>query len=842
LDQKSRYLELEDNLRFESMMARLSARFVNLPASEVDSVIKEGQRLICEGLGLDRSAVFQRTVRDPDELLLTHICQPAKPDIPKKPADAQLLSDREWIELDREIPRSYRRLDAEAHFPWITERVKRCETVSISRLGDLPEEAARDRETLRGFGTKSTVVVPLQMEGEWAGFLTFASLRSERDWSEQLLERFRFVADLFTSVLFRQRAEETLQRSEERYRRLFDAGSDAIFLVDAASGRILDANPAAEEMYGYSREEFLQFSISDISAEPEATRHALATAVKHVSVRWHRRRNGASFPVEISVSDFVDHGCKTYIGAIRDITERKRIEQEIQVSEARYRSLIETQADVIARSDFQGRLTYVNDAYCRMFGMSRQELVGRVFFPTVLPEDLHVSQSALKSIKEPPYRITTETRHPTPNGIRWISWENTAVVDDSGNILELQGTGRDITERKQAQDALRKSEERYREFIKLSAEGICRFEADEPIDTSRPEAEQIESIGQCRLAECSQAFARMYGLDEPEQFVGARLQEILNRANPGDIELVRSFVRSGYRVLDSETSETDRQGNPRHFSRSLDGVVECGRLVRAWLLQHETTRRKLAEEGLRHTERALRESQEDLRRLAGRLIFAQEEERRRLGRELHDDLSQRLAMLTVDAETLQQDLSGSAESLREQVQDLQTRLSEISRDIHGISRRLHPSIIETLGLAKAIESECRNFAQREQVEIRCDAQTIPAAARSEVALCLFRIVQEGLRNIAKHARAAKAEVRLNVEEDAIHLRIEDDGIGFNPNPARKRSGLGLASMDERIRLLRGSVVIDSAPGKGTVIEVRVPLESEESGAAVSMQGSTDQYR
>jgi len=696
---------LEEQLRFESMMARLSARFVNLPAGQVESVIEEGQRLICQGLDLDRSSLFQRSMEDPDKWLLTHFYQVADPQPLPKPDDATLLSDREWADLHEAIPASYQHLDAKTLFPWTVEQVRRCETVCISRLADLPASAGRDRESYRGFGTKSTVVVPLLTEGTCIGFFTFASIRSERGWSEQILQRFRFIADLFTNALSRQRADRVLQ-----------------------------------------------------------------------------------------------------------------------VSVARYRSLIETQADVIARSDLEGRLTYVNDAYCRMFGMRREDLIGTKFYPTVLPEDLPISKSALKHIQRPPHRATTETRHPTPHGIRWISWENTAVVDDSGNVLELQGTGRDVTERKQAQEALRKSEERYREFIGLSSEGIARFETEQPIDTSLPEEEQIERI--CRhgrLAECNQAYARMYGAEKAEEILGMTLEQMMDHSRSYDLELIRSFVRSGYRVVGAESNDSDPQGHPRHFSRSLDGVVEDGRLVRAWLLQHETTQQKLAEEGLRESERVLRQNDVDLRRLAGQLIYAQEEERRRLARELHDDLSQRLAILSMDADTLQQELSESEESLRTRIRDLQSRIVEISTEIHGISRRLHPSIIETLGLARAIASECSNFAQREHIEVQCDAQPIPAGVSSEVSLCIFRIVQEGLRNVARHAHASKVRVGLNVEEGALHLCIQDDGIGFNSDKGGKRRGLGLASIDERIRLIRGSVTIDSAPGKGTVIRVSVPL-------------------
>ena len=213
----------------------------------------------------------------------------------------------------------------------------------------------------------------------------------------------------------------------------------------------------------------------------------------------------------------------------------------------------------------------------------------------------------------------------------------------------------------------------------------------------------------------------------------------------------------------------------------------------------------------------------DLRHLAGRLIYAQEEERRRLARELHDDLSQRLAVLAIDVENLRQGLTASPESLRRQLRTIQDQVIEVSRDVHGLSRRLHPSILDTLGLENAIRCECRSFAEREGVAVHFEAQSVPPDIRAELALCIYRIVQEGLRNIAKHARATEARVSLSADGDAVHLCIQDDGLGFDPGRVRRRAGLGLASMYERVHLIKGTVTVDSKPGRGTSIDVRIPL-------------------
>ncbi len=816
--------ELEDQLLFESLMAKLSAQLVSHPVEQTESLIREFLGLLCESFGVDRCSIWERTFDSPESVLLTHIFQPVEAPPFERLMDPDILADHDRIQLSRKDTTPQIRINLATLFPWAFRQLERGETIVIPSLDDLPEEAACDKRTFRAYATKSNVTVPLLVGQEWLGILTFASILEERNWTEQEVKRFQIVGDLLMNALVRQRADQELRRSENRYRCLFETVSDAIFLVDSSTGRIVDANPTAERMYGYGRDELRQLSMSDLSAEPQKTIQSISMHEKHVPLRWHRRRNGVPFPVEILVSDFAGQDPRAVVAAIRDITERERMAQELRVSAARYQSLVETQADVIARSDLEGRLTYVNDAYCRMFGVSRREVIGKLFFPTVLPEDLPTSQAALESIQAPPYRATTETRHLTPWGIRWISWENTAVVDPSGRVLELQGTGRDITERKQAQEDLRRSEERYRAFVELSSEGIARFEADRPIDVSLPETEQMELLfHHAYLAECNKAFVHMRGIEKVGDIIGLCLGQILDRSNPENQGMVRSFLRSGYRLEESELRRGGANGDLRFFSINIRGVIQDGYLVRAWFLQREITERKLAEEELHESERALRQSEEELRNLAGRLIYAQEEERRRLARELHDDLSQRLAMLAIDAESLQQDLATSAEPLQRQLRNIQEQVVEVSKDVHGLSRRLHPSILETLGLANAIRSECRSFTQREGVAVQIDAQPIPANIGKEVPLCIYRIVQEGLRNIARHARATEARISLSTEDDAILLRIQDDGIGFHPHLARRRAGLGLASMDERVRLLQGTVRVDSEPGKGTVIYLRIPL-------------------
>ncbi len=226
-----------------------------------------------------------------------------------------------------------------------------------------------------------------------------------------------------------------------------------------------------------------------------------------------------------------------------------------------------------------------------------------------------------------------------------------------------------------------------------------------------------------------------------------------------------------------------------------------------------------------NTQAAICERERDLQSLTGRLILGQEEERRRLARELHDDLSQRLAALAIEVGKLETRVENGKESILKHLCGLRDQTIRIAADVHNLSRRLHPSILEDLGLEKAVEAECARFGTKEGIEVAFNAENIPAFLPKNVSLSIYRIVQEGLNNIAKHACARRAVVGLSGSETSLHLSIQDDGLGFDAAEVRQMPGLGLSSIRERVRLVSGRHRIKSEPEKGTVIEVTVPLKA-----------------
>ncbi len=272
---------------------------------------------------------------------------------------------------------------------------------------------------------------------------------------------------------------------------------------------------------------------------------------------------------------------------------------------------------------------------------------------------------------------------------------------------------------------------------------------------------------------------------------------------------------------------------PLHVSGSTIGMIAFGRLheERGW---DNATVRGLSLIGevfantLGHAQavEALRKSRTEARHLAGRLLTAQEDESKRLARELHDDLSQRLAATAIEAGKLEQQPAASSES-RARLCGLRDSLVTIADDVHRISRQIHPAILDDLGLEDALRSECNGFGERHGYAVQFRCGDLQEELPKDKALCLYRIVQEALRNVAKHAMADSAQVVLNADSEFAYLEVRDSGRGFDPSEVQGKPGLGLASMEERVRLVGGELTLCSEPGKGTSIAVRIPLPEED---------------
>ena len=224
----------------------------------------------------------------------------------------------------------------------------------------------------------------------------------------------------------------------------------------------------------------------------------------------------------------------------------------------------------------------------------------------------------------------------------------------------------------------------------------------------------------------------------------------------------------------------------------------------------DVTERKIAEEALAS--------------LSGRLIDAQEEERKRIAREIHDDYNQRLAMLAMELEELADQVGDSPVEAGPIFHQIWNQIGELGADLHSLSHSLHSSTLESLGLVAGMKAFCEEFAEQQEIQVDFVHENVPRGIPADAALCLFRVTQEGLRNIKRHSGASKAEVRLEASGKKLHLSIADRGRGFDVNKHSPRDGIGIRSMEERLRSLGGQLEIGSRPMEGTRINAWLPLK------------------
>lgn len=296
----------------------------------------------------------------------------------------------------------------------------------------------------------------------------------------------------------RKLAEEALRESEENYRQLFDAESDAIFLIENATGQILQANRAACSLYGYSQPELLARRNTDLSAEPEQTQQVTQDTplapdhVIHIPLRYHRKRDGMVFPVEITGRFFLHHGRPVHIAAIRDITERKHAEAALEASEKRFRAWIENSSDIITVVDATGVIQYESPSIKRVLGYHPEDLLGKNAFDFICPEDHdRIIALFLDTIQSPDKVSFAEFRFRDPSGSwRFLEAVGRAYVDEFGEVVGLINS-RDITERKEVEAAIAAMQTRFQALIENAPDGIALLGLDGRLRQVTPSTQQI---------------------------------------------------------------------------------------------------------------------------------------------------------------------------------------------------------------------------------------------------------------------------------------------------------------------------------------------------------------
>ncbi len=503
----------------------------------------------------------------------------------------------------------------------------------------------------------------------------------------------------------------------------------------------------------------------------------------------------------------------------KQMNEQRPFVTSATVADSQLCRIAESAPVMIWISGLDKGCTYFNQRWLEFTGKRLEEELGGGWSRGVHPDDLkrclQIYTDAFDRREE--FTMEYRLRH-HEGGYRWILDNGVPDYDTESAFTGFIGSCTDINDRFEASEYMRKSNERFNAFIKNSTEDLYCFEFEQPLDVTLSEDEQIDHFYKYGyVAEGNDAWAKSAGYERAKDVLGMRFEDILPRSVPESISTLKKLISMQYRLDNQETVEIYPTGVTRCVLNSVVGIRENGRLVRIWGTGRDITQQRQMEEELMRNEG-------DLQKLAGRLISSHEHELRRLSWELHDGLEQQLAVMAIEAGHLGEQYKDLSEPLRQKVAAIEDRLIKASEDVHTLARNLHPSILDDLGLVRAMESACRHFSACMGIAAIFKPKNVPQIIPENIALSLYRITQEGLANIAKHADTKNADIFLEGTPDSMVLTIRDTGVGFDPKAVRVKEGLGLGSMRERVRLVNGTLSITSSPGKGTTIEVTVPFQ------------------
>jgi len=441
------------------------------------------------------------------------------------------------------------------------------------------------------------------------------------------------------------------------------------------------------------------------------------------------------------------------------------------------------------------RITRVNRAMAAQYGAPPEELLGRT------PAEFFAHDPASGRTMWHEFfdagRLHVETQERKLDGTPiWIEGDYNCLYAPDGRIMGHFGIQRDITARRRGEEALRFSEEKFAKAFRA-----C------PLRVS------IGTLAEGRFIEVNDAFLRDHGFTR-EQVIGRTSPELGLWAHPDDRQRLVAALERGGIVREWEFRGQTRDGQVQITSLSAE-LIQVGGETCILAVATDVTDRKRAEDEIRC-------SREELRALAARLQSAREDERAHIAREVHDELGQALTGLKLDLAWLKPRLRDQA-SLLERVQAVVGRIDGTIDAVRRIATELRPSVLDHLGLVAAVEWQAQEFEKLTGVVVRLSLRSAGPAVDGTVATTVFRMLQETLTNVARHAAATRVDIALEVRDEAITLRVADNGRGISAAERTDPHSLGLVGLRERAIACAGELVIEGRPGEGTIVTVRIPL-------------------
>lgn len=518
------------------------------------------------------------------------------------------------------------------------------------------------------------------------------------------------------------------------------------------------------------------------------------------------------------------------VGLLRDLSAERLAQRR---AEERFRILIEESGEGAGMIADDGTFLYNSPPCLRIFGYSDEELRGRSAFDFVHPDEAdRVQKRIAEYLAVPGQTLHLRQRFRHKDGSwRWI--EST-----SRNLLAEPGIGatvtnyRDVTEQVRSEEALRESEEKWRSLVENAPGFVIILDAHG----------RIEFINRILPGLASQNLVGRIVYDLVDSAVRGEmkrlLESVLRTGIPASMEapasgtfvglawfrvhvgpLLRNGRTTGLIVLATDISEERRLRDDaqRAHERVEQQAAELARTV-------DSLNRHVARE--RSIQTQLRSSRESLRALSARLLSLQEDERRRLSREVHDELGQSLTAIKMEVEALRRAGGADSDGQRPAIDRINGVIASTIETIRRMARGLRPGALDDLGLVAAVEGLVRDFEERSGVACRLQVPAEELDLDSDRAIAVFRVVQEALTNVARHAGASRVSVRLSAGNGALRLTVRDNGRGITLGETDNRGSLGLIGIRERVRLCGGRVGLKGSPGTGTVLRVQIPLVGE----------------
>lgn len=617
------------------------------------------------------------------------------------------------------------------------------------------------------------------------------------------------VSVIAKDITERKKNEELLKESEERYRTLVENAPEALVVFDVKKKMFVSVSESATRLFGMSKEELLQIGPVDVSPEYQPDGRTSAEAAQfyiHKAINgeksffeWmHCKKTGELIPCEIWLVRLPAENEVLVRGSIVDITERKKAEEEVLKSKKQFQNLVENISGVYWVNDLETYQTlYISPSYETIWGLKCEDLYKNPadFINSVHPDDKVFLEEAHKNIANT-RKANLTYRIIKPGGdVRWISANINVVLDSKGNKIEY-GYAEDITERKKAEEELQYSEQKYRLLF-----------------YNNPLPMWMTTLPGLDIIDVNEAAIRQYGYSR-EEFLK------LNTRSLRPTEDVEGFLNEVDKMLPGTINvrawrHKKKDGTIIHVETYSHQVMYEGRLV--WLgLSHDVTEQYNAKE-------LLQKSYEDIRQLASNLQSIREDERTNIAREIHDELGQQLTGLKMDMHWLTRKINPADTEVSKKMQDSIALINSTITTVRKIATDLRPSILDDLGLLAALEWQSEEFERRSGTKVVFNNYAGEIAVVPEAATALFRIYQELLTNIARHANATMVTASLEKDDKSLYFSIKDDGIGFSLNTISEKKTLGLLGVSERTTLIGGKYEVISKPGSGSEIIISVPL-------------------